>query len=306
MRFAVVGAGGLGGYFGGRLAQAGETVTFIVRGNTLNALRARGLRIDSVQGGFELPQVQATDNPRDVAPVDCVIMTVKAYDLEGAARIVQPLVGSHTVVLPLLNGVDIAERIGAIVGLEHMLGGLAYIFSTIVEPGVIRHNSPFARIQLGELPGGISERAGAVEAAFQRAGVEAVQVPDIRAALWTKFLFLAATSGMCAVTRSPMGEVRGNPESRERFIACMREVESVARHLGIALKEGIVEETIQFADGVPPDLRPSMLNDLEKGLPLELEALNGTVVRLARPANIPVPVNIYIYDSLKRYTDGRR
>jgi 2-dehydropantoate 2-reductase len=279
MRFAVVGAGGLGGYFGGRLAQAGETVTFIVRGNTLNALRARGLRIDSVQGGFELPQVQATDNPRDVAPVDCVIMTVKAYDLEGAARIVQPLVGSHTVVLPLLNGVDIAERIGAIVGLEHMLGGLAYIFSTIVEPG---------------------------EAAFQRAGVEAVQVPDIRAALWTKFLFLAATSGMCAVTRSPMGEVRGNPESRERFIACMREVESVARHLGIALKEGIVEETIQFADGVPPDLRPSMLNDLEKGLPLELEALNGTVVRLARPANIPVPVNIYIYDSLKRYTDGRR
>lgn len=306
MRFAVVGAGGLGGYFGGRLAQAGEVVTFIARGAHLDALRSRGLRVESVKGGFELPRVQVTENPKDAGLVDCVLMTVKAYDLDGAAQSILPLVGSHTVVLPLLNGVDSAERIGAAVGLEHMLGGLAYIFSSVVEPGVIRHESPFDRIQLGELPGGRSERAGAVEMVLKRAGIEAQQVPDIRAALWTKFLFLTAASGMCAVTRSPMGAVRGDSDSREMFIAAMREVYALARRLGIAVKDGIVEETVTFADSVPAELRPSMLNDLERGRPLELEALNGAVVRMGRQANLPTPVNAFIYAALKPFSHGRR
>jgi 2-dehydropantoate 2-reductase len=302
----VVGAGGLGGYYGGRLARAGERVVFIARGAQLEALRSRGLRVASMKEPFALSEVWATDDPAQVGPVDLVVLTVKAYDLEGAARAIPPLVGPHTTVLPLLNGVDIAERIGEAVGMEHMLGGLAYVFSSLEEPGLIHQTSPFDRIQFGELNGGLSERGAAIEAALRGAAIEATQVADVRAALWTKFLFLAASSGMAALTRSPIGPIRDDPDTRELLIGCMREAEALARHKGISLKEGIVEETIAFADSVPAELKPSMLVDLERGRPLELEALNGTAVRLGRELGVPTPIHHFIYAALKFHAHGRR
>jgi 2-dehydropantoate 2-reductase len=305
MRIAVVGAGGLGGYYGGRLAKAGHDVTFIARGEQLAALRANGLRVESVRDPFHLPTVSATGDAKSAGPVDLVLLTVKAYDLARAAEGILPLIAKETAVLPLLNGVDISERIGAVIGMPHVLGGLAYVFSYVAEPGVIKQVSPFDRIQFGEPGGGLSERGSRIEAALREAGIEAEQVADIQAALWTKFMFLAPSSGMATLTRLHIGLVRSDPDTRAMLIEAMKEIEAVARAKHIALKPGILAEMIARMDGLPTELKPSMALDLDRGRPLEIEALSGTVARMGREMGIPTPINAFIYTALKLHMHGR-
>lgn len=305
MKIAIMGAGGIGGFYGGLLARAGEDVIFIARGPHLDAMRNNGLRVLSHFGDFDLPTVNATDDPAQVGPVELVVMTTKAYGLEAAARAIQPMVDAETLVLPLLNGVDIAERIGAVIAAEHVLGGLAKISSAIAEPGVIRQTSPFQQVLFGEFSGEPSPRVRAVEAVLKGAQIDAVLTPHIERELWNKFLFLAATAGMCALTRQPVGPVRSDPDTRELLESSMREIEAVARRKGVDLDEGIVAAALQGLPPPPPDMRPSMLLDLERGKPLELDALNGTVVRLGAELGVPTPVNRFIYAALKLHADGQ-
>ena len=304
MKIAVVGTGGLGGYYGGRLAHAGEEVHFIARGAQLAALNEVGLRVESVRAPFTLSRVHATDDPASVGPVDLVLFTVKAYGLEAAAEGSRSLVGPGTTVLPLLNGVDISETLGVVLGMAPMLGGLAYVFAYIAEPGLIRQVSPFDRIQFGELAGGTSDRCDRIEETLRHAGIDATQVEDVRAALWSKFLFLSAASGLTALTRQTIGPVRSDPDTRVLFEAAMREVAALAQAKGVRLEPDIVEKSLAFAQEAPPDLRPSMALDLEQQKPLELDALNGTVVRLGQALGVPTPVHACIYAGLKFHRDG--
>ena len=306
MRIAVAGAGGLGGYYGGRLAKAGNAVTFIARGEQLAALQSRGLRVESARDPFYLPRVQASGDAQAVGPVELVLLTVKAYDLVRAAESLLPLIADGTAVVPLLNGVDIAERIGAVIGPEHVLGGLAYVFSYVAEPGVIKQVSPFDRIQFGETGGGLSERGARIEATMREAGIDAEQTTDIQAAIWTKFMFLAPSAGMSALTRCNIGLIRSDPDTRAMLIGAMQEIEALARAMNIALKLDILPELIARVDGLPTDLKPSMALDLERGRPLEVEALNGTAARLGRELGISTPINSSIYGALKLHMQGRR
>jgi len=304
MRIVVAGAGGLGGYYGGRLAKAGHEVTFIARGDQLAALRDKGLRVESVKDPFHLPSVSATGDPATVGAAEVVLLTVKAYDLQRAAEGLLPLIGKDTAVVPLLNGVDIAERIGAVVGMEHVLGGLAYVFSFVAGPGVIKQVSPFDRIQFGELQGGLSDRGKRIEEAMRKAGIDAGQVADIHAALWTKFMFLAPTAGMSTLTRMHIGSIRADPDTRALLIDAMKEIEAVARAKHVALNPEILREMIERVDGMPTDLKPSMALDLDRGRPLEVEALSGTVARMGRELGVPTPVHQFIYAALKLHMHG--
>ena len=306
MRIAVVGAGGLGGYYGGRLAKAGNDVTFIARGEQLAALQARGLRVEAVRDAFQLPRVQARGDAKAVGPVELVLLTVKAYDLTRAAEGLLPQLGEGTAVVPLLNGVDIAERIGAVIGPAHVLGGLAYVFAYVAEPGVIKQVSPFDRIQFGETRGGLSERGTRIEAALREAGIEAEQTADIQAALWTKFMFLAPSAGMSTLTRCNIGLIRSDPDTRAMLIGAIREIEALARAKHVALKPDILAEMIARVDSMPADLKPSMALDLDRGRRLEVEALNGTAARLGQELGVPTPINSFIYGALKLHMDGRR
>jgi 2-dehydropantoate 2-reductase len=304
MKIAMMGSGGIGGYYGGRLAQAGEDVTFIARGAHLAALRAGGLRVFSHYGDFSLPQVNATDDPAAVGPVELVVMATKAYDLEAASAAMRPLIGPHTTVLPLLNGVDIAERIGAVVGAQHVLGGLCGISSALDGPGVIRQVSPFEFVQLGELHLRRTPRAEAAEAAFKRAGTQVELVADIRRALWDKFLFLTAVAGVCSVTGQVLGAVRADPDTRALLADCLAEIVAVARAEGIAYDDASAAEVLKQVDVRPAALKPSMMLDLERGKPLELEALHGTVVRLGAAHGVATPANAFIYAALKGRAHG--
>ena len=304
MKIAVMGSGGVGGFYGARLAKGGADVTFIARGAHLEAMRARGLRVESpLIGDFVLPEVKVTDDPASIGPVDLVFITVKSYALTDAARAIGPLIGKGTVVIPLLNGVDIAARIKDIVGAEHLMGGVVYVLAAIAEPGVIRHVTA-DRLVFGELGGGPSERGRAIEAVIKAAGVPGEFSADIQKEIWNKFIFLSAIAGMTSVTRSPAGVVREDPDLRQLLIGCMRELEALARQQGIAVEAGICEKHLAFLDQVPPQTKPSMLLDLEQGRKLEVEALNGAAARLGEELGVPTPINRFIYAVLKPHADG--
>jgi 2-dehydropantoate 2-reductase len=298
MRIAVIGTGGVGGYFGGRLALAGESVLFIARGAHLEALRRQGLMVESINGTFSLNQVDATDDPTGEDPVEAVLVAVKAWQVPQAAEMIRPLVGPHTFVVPLSNGVEAAGQLAAVLGAEHVLGGLCRISSHIAEPGLIRHTAIEPFVAFGELDGERSERVEKLRAAFQRAGF-AVEVPaDILKAVWEKFLFIAPLSGVGAVTRSPAGVFRAIPESRRLLEGAMQEVEAVARAQGIHLDDDIVPSTLAFVDKLPPHTVASMQRDIQEGRPSELEAQNGAVVRLGAESGVSTPVNGFLYASL--------
>jgi 2-dehydropantoate 2-reductase len=305
MKIAVMGAGGVGGFFGARLAQAGEDVTFIARGAHLAALRERGLRVEGDLAQFTLPRVQASDDPAQVGPVELVLLAIKAYDLEGAARQMQPLIGPRTTVLPLLNGADIAERIGAVLGEGHVLGGLALISARIGEPGVIRQLGPLNKIVFGEFSGEVTPRAEAIRDVLLRAQIQAELSRQIRSEIWKKFLFITAAGGVCAVTASLMGPVLADAETRALYVGCMEEVAALARALRIPLPASVVADTLRFSESVPPETRPSMLLSLELGQKLEVEILNGTVARLGRERGVPTPINQFIATALKLRAGGR-
>jgi 2-dehydropantoate 2-reductase len=298
MRIAVFGAGGVGGYFGGRLAQAGEQVVFIARGDHLKAIRETGLRVDSTRGDFHLHPAEATENPADVGPVDAVLVAVKAWQVPDAARAMLPMLGLDTFVVPLENGVEAASQLSAVLGEARVLGGLCRIFSYIVTHGHIRHGGAEPSVAFGELDNRVSERAIRLKEAFQKAGV-AVEIPqDIHVAIWQKFLFISSLSGVGAVTRAPVGILRSIPETRTMLEEAMREVFTVARARGIQLPDSTLTKTMSFVDALPPEGTASMQRDIAEGRPSELESQNGAVVKLGREAGIATPVHTFIYHAL--------
>ena len=299
MRIAVFGSGGVGGYFGGRLAQAGEDIVFIARGEHLKAIRQSGLRVDSIAGDFMIHPAQATDTPAEVGAVDAVLVTVKAWQVSEAAEVMKPMVGPNTMVIPLENDVDAPDQLAAVLGAEHVLGGLCRISVFIAAPGHIKHVAIQPHIAFGELNGRPSERVEVLRQAFARAQGMTVAVPlDIRAALWEKFLFIAAISGVGAVTRQPAGNLRSVPETRTLLLRAMEEIEMVAKARGISLSPDIIQKTMGFIDNMPPATLASMQRDIMDGRPSELEAQNGAVVRLGREVGVSTPTHEFIYASL--------
>ena len=303
MKVAILGAGAVGGYYGALLARSDQEVTFIARGAHLAVIRDRGLRVESVHGNFEVYPVLASDDPAQVGPVDLVLVTVKSYNLEGAAEAGRPLVGPETVALPLLNGLDAADRLAAAWGGEHVLAGLTHISASVPAPGVIRQVSAVRRITLGERDGAITPRAARIRSILAASGAEAVLTTAIDVALWEKFLFIASISGVCCLARQPMGTVLATPKTRQLYVEALREVEVVARARGVALPPDAVEQTLTITEGFAPQTKPSLLAALEAGQPLELEAMSGTVVRYGREAGVPTPVHAMIYAALKPSLD---
>jgi len=304
MRIAVVGAGGTGGYFGGLLARAGEDVTFIARGTQLEALLARGLTVESRLAGTFDVSVRATDDPGEVGPVDLILFCVKAYDTEAAAKGARPLFRPGTMLLSLQNGIDNEERIARAAGHSAGLGAAAYVVSAIKAPGVVAQTAGPGKIVLGELGGGASARTDRLRDVLQEAGITTEVHPDIRADLWQKFLFICAFSGVTAVSRLPIGTVLADPETSALFRGTSEEVEAVARAGGIGLPDDCVEQAVTQAAAVEPWGRGSLYGDLAGGRRLELDSLNGEVVRRGGEHGVETPLNFAIYAALRPYVGG--
>ncbi len=298
MRIVVFGAGGVGGYFGGRLAQAGEDVTFIARGEHLRAIQTGGLRVDSIKGDFVVSPAQATDDPRQVGTVDVVLVTVKAWQVPEVAEAMRPMIGPDTFVVPLENGVEAPQQLAAVLGAEHVLGGLCQISAMIVAPGHIRHVGIEPYVAFGELDGRPSQRAERLRQAFERAGVKAEIPPDIQVAMWEKFLFIATISGLGAVTRAPAHIFRSLPQTRQLLEQALQEIVAVAQARGINLGQEAVQRRLAFIDSLPEGVTASMQRDIMDGRPSELEAQNGAVVRMGQQLGVPTPVHAFIYASL--------
>ncbi len=298
MRFALFGAGGVGGYFGGKLAEAGHDVTFIARGRHLQAMRSQGLRVDSIKGDFIVKSVCATDKPAEVGPVDVILVAVKAWQVSQAAEAMKPMVGPDTIVLPLENGVEAPAQIAQVLGWEHVLGGLCKIISYIVEPGHVRHTGVEPHIVLGELDNSRTQRVLQLRQIFTKAGISAEVPADIHAKQWEKFIFICSMSGLGAVTRAPIGQIQRHPGTRNMLIRVMEEIEAVARARHIGLPPDIIAMTMAFVDSLPEDSTASMQRDIMAGRPSELESQNGAVLRLGKEAGVETPLNAFIYNSL--------
>lgn len=298
MKVAVVGAGGVGGYFGGRLAQAGMDTTFIARGATLDALRTRGLRVDSINGDFVVERPHASDDPGTVGEVDAILLAVKAWQIPEAARHLLPMLGPDTVVVPLENGIDAPEVLAPIVGREHVAGGLCAIVSFIVAPGHVRHAAFDPMVMFGELDNTRTQRLERLRQAFAKAGVTAEIPQDIHRSMWTKLLFIATMSGIGALTRVPVGVWRAVPEIRAMVTDSLQEVTSLASARGIDLGEDAVEKTWQRYDALAPASTSSLQRDVMEGKPSELDAQLGAIVRLAKEAGVPTPVTAMVYHAL--------
>jgi 2-dehydropantoate 2-reductase len=299
LTFGVFGTGAVGAYFGGRLAEAGEEVRFVARGRHLAAIREHGLHVDSVKGDFQLHPIRVTDDPAAIGPVDVVLVGVKAWQVPEAAEALRPLVGERTCVLPLQNGIEAPAQLADVLGADRVLGGLCHILAFIEGPGHIRHMGGTPYIAFGELDGSGSARVEALRQAFSRTRGVTVEVPpDINVAMWSKFLFIAALSGVGSLTREPIGVVRARPEWRELLRRAMEEIRAVATASRIALPSDVVEKTLAYIDGLPADGTASMQRDIMQGRPSELEAQPGAVVRLGDRLGVAVPVHRMIYEAL--------
>jgi 2-dehydropantoate 2-reductase len=307
MRIAVMGAGGIGGNFGARLAAAGEDVALIARGAHLAAIRERGLKaLSATVGDVHVRPRIATDDPGEVGPVDVVLLATKLYDLEAAAASCKPLLGPDTAVISLLNGVDSEDRMIPILGREHVVGGAVYATAHVVEPGVVQHVSGPQRMAFGELDGGRSARLDAFDAVARAAGIETIYSDHIRQEIWRKFVLLAGVSGVTAVARVPLGRVGADPDLRQLMDEVVDEVLAVARAEHIGLDDDAERARLEtYMQNSAPDLRPSMLLDLEAGRRLELEGISGAVVRLGRQHGVATPINRTIWAALRPYADGR-
>lgn len=297
MRIAIFGTGGAGGYFGAHLARAGEEVIFIARGEHLQAIRERGLRVETKTGEI-IARSDATDDPAQAGAVDVVLVGVKTWQVTDAARAMRPMITPHTVVVPMQNGVEAAAQLAAVLGPEHVLGGLCGTISRVVSPGHILSIGETNFIKFGELDDRRSERVERLRQAFERAGVKAEIPPNIEAAVWEKFIFVAPYGGVGAVTRVPVGVLRSVPETYGMLEKGMREILAVARARQISLADGIVEKTMALLNSLDPNATTSLQRDISTGKPSELEAWNGAVVRLGRETNVPTPLNEFIYHSL--------
>lgn len=303
MRIAVMGSGGVGGYWGARLAEAGAEVAFIARGAHLEAIRGHGLKVESQLGDVLVQPARATDDPSEIGPVDIVLFATKLWDVEGAGAMLRPLLGPETAVITFLNGVDSGDRLAGVLGPDHVAGGVAWISAEIGAPGVIRHHSAFARIAYGELDGGPSARLGAFHDFVLAAGLDGTLSDDIESVIWGKFAMLASMAGVTTLTRQPLGPVREDPDMRRLLEEAIAEVVAVAAAQGIDLAE-VQAETMRLVDEFPYEGKSSMLMDLEKGGRLELEWLSGAVVRLGRELGLETPTHRVIHAALKPWAEG--
>ena len=303
MKIVMFGAGGVGGYFGGRLAQAGCDVAFVARGAHLEAIRRDGLRIISPKGDAHVTGVRVSDDPRDLGVTDVVLFTVKLYDAERAAAQLAPLVGPDTMVVTLQNGVDAVDIVANQVGREHTAGGVAYVAAVIDPPGTIRHTALDSLI-VGELDGAMSPRLLALKAAADRAGFGFTASPHILVDLWSKFARLSVFSAMTSITRSPLGVLRAQPELMAMLERAAWETIAVGRAHGVPLTNGVMDEVLTMMRGLPPHAQSSMLSDLERQRPLELPWLSGAVVRLGAAKGIPTPIHEFIATVLLPFAKG--
>ena len=299
MKFAIFGTGGVGGYFGGKLAQAGEDVTFIARGKHLEAIQASGLRVDSISGDFVIQPANVTDSPQSIGVVDVIVLATKAWQLDEAISQMKLLVGENTFILPLLNGIEHMERLVNEFGREHVIGGVCRISAFIADAGHIKHVGIDPYIAFGELNREISERISVLLNAFKNiSGITAEASENIELAMWEKYLFICAFSGVGAVTRSPVGAFRSIPETRAMFRRALEEVALVANTRGVGLTEKTVQSIMDRIDQTPPDTMASMQKDILEGRPSELESQTGAIVRMAHAADVSVPTHEFIYASL--------
>jgi 2-dehydropantoate 2-reductase len=298
MKIAVFGTGGVGGYFGGRLAQGGEEVSFIARGAQLEAIRASGLRISSPKGDFVIQPAQATSDAGEVGKVDVVLLGVKAWQVVESAQAMLPMIGAETAVLPLQNGVSAPEQVAQILGEDHVLGGLCQISAFIAEPGHIQHAGIEPYVAFGEPDNRPSRRVARLQQAFERSGVK-VEVPaDIQAAMWEKYLFIAPLSGVGAATRAPVGVMRSLPPVHRLMQQFMEEIVAVAQARGVKLDDEAITRKMAFIDAMEASVTASMQRDMLAGKPSELEALVGEVVRMGQERIIATPASGFVYSIL--------
>ncbi len=298
MRILVMGTGGTGGYYGGLLAKEGHDVTFVARGEHLAAIRRSGLQVKSIHGDFSVSPAKATDDPSSAGAADLILFCVKTYSTDEAVQQIKPIVGAETTVLSVQNGIDAPERIGKVVGMEHMIAGATWISAAIEAPGVIKQVSQFRRLVVGELDGKRTPRVEAVYDAFKKTGIQAELSDDILRVLWTKFIFISAASSFGSLTRLPIGEYRGVPETRAQIIKLLRETEALARLRGINLEADVVQRTMDFIDNSGPKIKASMQLDVEAGRPSEVESLIGVVGRKGQELGVPTPVADLLYSLL--------
>lgn len=291
MRFMMYGSGGVGGYFGARLAQAGNEVGFIARGAHLDALRHKGLTVHSPLGDITSYDVRAAADPAELGPADVVFIAVKLGDTRAALEALAPAVGPGTTVISLQNGVEAEDWLAAALGAGRVAGGVAYIAAALEAPGVIRHIGTNQRIQIGALPENPSAPVAEIAAVLAAAGIDAEAVPDIRRAIWQKFVFLVGLSATTTVTGQSIGTLRADAHGRAFLRDAMAEAAAVARVRGVALADDFVDGRLAFADTLPDAMTSSMAHDRAAGKPLELEWLSGAVVRMGREAGVPTPVN---------------
>jgi 2-dehydropantoate 2-reductase len=298
VKFAIVGAGGVGGYFGGKLARAGVDVALVARGAHLAAIRERGLEVTGPDGTFLVHPAKATDDPATLGVVDVVLVAVKTWQLPELAPRLRALVGPETSVIPLLNGIDAPAQLALALGAEHVLGGLCAVLSFVARPGVVEYLAAPASLSFGELGRGPSARVEAIRNVMVAAGLTATTPDDITAAMWKKFAFITSFGGVGAVTRAPAGVVRSIPATRELLERAVAEVVAVARARNVALDGDQVAQTLSFVDSLPAASFASLPRELFAGKRTELDAWNGAVVRLGREAGVETPIHDFIYRSL--------
>jgi len=298
MKILIMGTGGVGGYYGGLLAAQGNDVTFMARGAHLKAMQRDGLQIKSVHGDFTISRAQVTNDPANVGPVDLILFCVKTYNTDDAAQKIRQAVGPQTVVMSLQNGIDAAERIGKVVGVEHVIGAATWLSSAVEEPGVIKQISQFRRIVFGELGGGSSARIQSIYEVLKNTGITVEASDDIQKILWTKFVFISAVSSFGSLTRLPMGDYRSVPETRKLISGIMQEVEALAHAQDVPVEPDVVQKSLEFMDNAAPHIKPSMQLDVEGGRRTELESMVGVIGRKGRELGVPTPVADFVYASL--------
>jgi 2-dehydropantoate 2-reductase len=307
MRFAIVGSGAVGGFFGAKLARNGQEVTFIARGAHLAAIRQHGLRIQSAQLGDFVVRAAAHDHPADVGPVDVVLFTVKAYDNPGALQLLAPLMGPDSVVLTLQNGVDSVDEVAGAVGESRVLGGTTYVATALESPGLIVQTGVHRSIIFGEVFGDrtrISERVKRIAEVMGPADIQVTPVADGRVPIWDKFVYLAPFAGFTGAARLPIGGLWGDPHVQEMFYAAAREIAALAAAEGVTISADRFARLKEYMDHVPPTVRSSLLIDLEMGKRIEVEALQGAAVRRAATHGVPTPIISTLYALLRPYAQG--
>ncbi|HEY0876139.1 MAG TPA: 2-dehydropantoate 2-reductase [Vicinamibacterales bacterium] len=307
MRIAVLGSGAVGGYYGAKLARTGHEVIFIARGAHLKAIRERGLEIRSPMLGDFTVRAQAEEDTRQVGQVDLVLVAVKAYDNATALPLITPMLGPSTTVLTVQNGVDSAGEVAAVTGPAHVLGGTTYIATALGEPGVIDQTGTHRRVVFGEVFGDLprmTDRVKAIQQAMADADIQAEAVGDGRVPIWEKFIFLVSLAGFTGATRLPIGPLWADPYIREQFLNGCREIEALARAEGVPVAAGRIDQIESYVATIPGSMRSSLLIDLSQGKKIEVEALQGSVVRRAAAAGVPVPIMATLYALLKPFASG--